>query len=140
MPRRRSTSMVSARLWHGTGTLQVGDAATDGLIKRNPCQIKGAYCENSPERPVLTMARVYVLADVVGLCYRALILLAAFTSLCWAELAALGPKDIDLDARTVRVTRQPSYHELAIRSTAVRLRRLVSDLRPDRDSNAGPTA
>ena len=45
------------------------------------------------------------MADAVGLRYRALILLAAFTSLRWAELAALTPQDVDLDARTVRVTR-----------------------------------
>ena len=32
-------------------------------------------------------------------------------SLRWAELAALTPADIDLDALTVRVTRQLYYHE-----------------------------
>jgi integrase len=57
------------------------------------------------------VAQVYALADAVGLRYRALILLAAFTSLRWAELAALTPADIDLDARTVRVIRQLYYHE-----------------------------
>ena len=85
-------------------------ALDDGLIKRNPCRIKGAGNEHSPERPVLTVTQVYALADAVGLRYRALILLAAFTSLRWAELAALAPADIDLDARTVRVTRQLYYH------------------------------
>jgi integrase len=59
---------------------------------------------------VLTVAQVYALADAVGLRYRALILLAAFTSLRWAELTALRPEDIDLDARIVRVTRQLYYH------------------------------
>jgi integrase len=86
-------------------------ALDDGLIRRNPCRIKGADRENSPERPVLAVAQVYALADAVGLRYRALILLAAFTSLRWAELVALTPADIDLDARTVRVTRQLSYHQ-----------------------------
>jgi integrase len=85
-------------------------ALDDGLIKRNPCRIKGADRENSPERPVLTVAQVYALADAIGLRYRALVLLAAFTSLRWAELAALTPADIDLDARTLRVTRQLDYH------------------------------
>ena len=56
------------------------------------------------------MAQVYALADAVGLRHRALILLAAFTRLRWAEVAALRPEDIDLDARTVRVTRQLYYH------------------------------
>jgi integrase len=81
-------------------------AADDGLIKRSPCRIRGAGSEVSPERSVLSVAQVYALADAVGLRYRALILLAAFSSLRWGELAALRPEDIDLDACTVRVTRQ----------------------------------
>jgi integrase len=81
-------------------------AVDDGLIKRNPCRIKGAGSEDSPERPVLSVAQVYALADAVGLRYRALILLAAFSSLRWGELAALRPEDIDPDGCTVRVTRQ----------------------------------
>jgi integrase len=81
----------------------------DGLIRRNPCRIKGAGDEHSPERPVLTVAQVYAVADAVGPRYRALVLLATFASLRWAELAALRPEDIDLDDRTVRVTRQISY-------------------------------
>jgi integrase len=85
-------------------------ALDDGLIKRNPCRIKGAGNEHSPERPVLTVTQVYAVADAVGLRYRALVLLAAFTSLRWAELAALRPADIDLDACTVKVTRQLHYH------------------------------
>jgi len=55
---------------------------------------------------VLSVAQVYALADAGGLRYRALILLAAFSSLRWGELAALRPEDIDLDACTVRVIRQ----------------------------------
>jgi integrase len=86
-------------------------ALDDGLVKRNPCRIKGAGNEDSPERPVLTVTQVYALADAVGLRFRALILLAAFTSLRWAELTALRPSDIDLDARTVKVTRQLHYHQ-----------------------------
>lgn len=84
-------------------------AVEDGLIRRNPCRIKGAGSEDSPERPVLTVAQVYALADAIGLRYRSLLLLATFASLRWAELAALTPHDIDLDACTVRVTRQINY-------------------------------
>jgi integrase len=84
-------------------------ALDDGLIRRNPCRIKGAGGEDSPERPVLTVHQVYALADAIGPRYRALILLATFASLRWAELAALAPQDIDLDACTVRVTRQINY-------------------------------
>ncbi len=55
------------------------------------------------------MAQVYALADAIGPRYAALILLATFASLRWAELAALRPADIDLDACTVWVTRQIDY-------------------------------
>jgi hypothetical protein len=44
---------------------------------------------------VLTVSRVYALADAIGLRYRALILLVTFASLRWAELAELAPRDID---------------------------------------------
>jgi integrase len=84
-------------------------AVDDGLIRRNPCRIKGAGTEDSPERSVLTVSQVYALADAIGPHYRALILLATFASLRWAELAALTPHDIDLDTCTVRVARQINY-------------------------------
>jgi integrase len=58
---------------------------------------------------LLTVRQVYALADAVGSRYRALVLLATFTSLRWAELAALTPLDIDIDACTVRVARQINY-------------------------------
>lgn len=81
-------------------------AADDGVIRRNPCRIKGAGQEKSPERPVLTIPQVFALADAIGQRYRALVLLAVFGSLRWGELAALRRSDIDLDARTVSITRQ----------------------------------
>jgi integrase len=81
-------------------------AVDDGIIRRNPCRIKGAGQEQSAERPVLTIAEVYALADAIDRRYRALVLLATFASLRWAELAALRPVDIDLVACTIRVDRQ----------------------------------
>jgi integrase len=81
-------------------------AADDGLIRRNPCRLKGASAEKSPERPVLTVAEVYALADAIGPRYRALVLLACFCGLRWGELAALRRCDIDTAATIVRVTRQ----------------------------------
>ena len=53
----------------------------DRLIRRNPCQIKGAGSEHSPERPVLPVPQVYARADAIGPRYRALVLLATFASL-----------------------------------------------------------
>ena len=86
-------------------------AVDDGLIKQNPCRIKGAGNEESPERPVLSIAQIYALADAVGPAHRTLVLLASFASLRWAELAALRPEDIDLETCTVRVSRQLHYHQ-----------------------------
>ncbi len=81
-------------------------AVDDGLIRRNPCRIKGASVEKSPERPVLTVGQVYALADAIDPRYRALVLLACFCGLRWGELAGLQRADIDCDHRTVRIARQ----------------------------------
>ena len=40
-------------------------AVEDGLIANNPCVIKGAGVEHSPERPVATIHQVFALADAV---------------------------------------------------------------------------
>lgn len=40
-------------------------AVDDDLIRRNPCRIKGAGSEKSPERPVLTVGQVFALADAI---------------------------------------------------------------------------
>jgi integrase len=85
-------------------------AVDDGLIRRNPCRIKGAAQDRSPERRALTVRQVFDLADAIDPRYRALILLAVFASLRWGELAALRRTDIDLDAGTVRIAR--SLNEL----------------------------
>ena len=81
-------------------------AVDDGLIRRNPCRVKGAGQEKSPERTVLSLRDIEVLAEATDQRYRTLVLLAIFCSLRWGELAALRRSDIDLEARTVRVTRQ----------------------------------
>lgn len=75
----------------------------DGLIPSNPCKIKGAGVERSPERPALDVGQVFKLAANIGDRWRALVLLAAFAHLRWGELAALRRHCLDLDARTVRV-------------------------------------
>jgi integrase len=79
-------------------------AVDDRLIRQNPCQIKRAGAEKSPERPVLTMNQVFVLADAFAdRRYRLLVLLAVFCSLRWGELAALRRKHIDTSSGLVYV-------------------------------------
>ncbi|MFV2171900.1 tyrosine-type recombinase/integrase [Actinomadura sp. LOL_016] len=80
-------------------------AVSDGLVKRNPCTIKGGGAENSPERPVLSIGDVFALADAIDRRYRALVLLTTFANLRWGEAVALRRKDLDLKAGTVRVER-----------------------------------
>jgi integrase len=78
-------------------------AMTDKRIRENPCQIKGADKESSPERPVLSVPEVYRLADAIEPRYRALVLLATFGNMRWGELAGLRRRYLDLDGRCVRV-------------------------------------
>jgi integrase len=86
-------------------------AADDRIISRNPCRIRGAGDETPEERPVLTVAQVFDLADrMPDRRFSALVLLATFASLRWGEAIALTRNDIDLAARTVSVRRQ--YVEL----------------------------
>ncbi|MFP8905534.1 tyrosine-type recombinase/integrase [Streptomyces atacamensis] len=80
-------------------------AVDDGLIRRNPCRIKGAGAVNHAERPFLSVPEVYRLADAVPSRFRVLVLLAAFCALRFGELAALQRRDIDLETRTVSVRR-----------------------------------
>ena len=111
--RRWRRSLVSAQVSEVTAAKAyrllkaiLNTAVDDGLIRRNPCRIKGAGQESSPERPVLTIAQVYELADSVDRRYRALILLAAFGSFRWGEVSALRRGDIDLVSGAVRIERQ----------------------------------
>jgi integrase len=78
-------------------------AVEDELIRRNPCRIPGAGQEKALERPVATVAQVYDLSEMVPVRFRALILMAAFTSLRYGELAALRRRDVDLGRATVTV-------------------------------------
>lgn len=80
-------------------------AVDDELVRRNPCRVKGADRYDVPERPVLTVAEVYAAADAIAPRYRLLVLLAAFTTLRFGELASLRRRDIDTAGRVVLVQR-----------------------------------
>jgi integrase len=78
-------------------------AFSDELITRNPCNLKGASVEHSPERPVLTVAEVELLANAIDERFRALVLLAAWCGLRLGEALALTRKDVNLKQNTVRI-------------------------------------
>ena len=78
-------------------------AVSDEMIGRNPCNIKGAAVEHSPERPVLSVAEVEALAGAIEVRYAALVLLAAWCGLRVGEALALTRADVDLEEGTVRI-------------------------------------
>jgi len=78
-------------------------AVEDGLIRVNPCRVKGAGREQSPERPVAMPDQVDRIAEAIDPRYKAMVLLAAYGSLRFGELAGLQRRQIDLLQRTIRV-------------------------------------
>ena len=84
----------------------LNDAVEDGLLARNPCTIRGAGVERSPERPVASIAEVYHLADAMEDRYRLMVLLATFGGLRLGELLALRRDRVDVLHRRVIVTEQ----------------------------------
>jgi integrase len=58
-----SVTAKAYRLLRAVLTTAVED---DRLLPRNPCRIRGAQAENTAERPVLTVAQVFELAEQVG--------------------------------------------------------------------------
>jgi integrase len=87
-------------------------AVEDGLLAVNPCTIRGAGAERSPERIIPTVGQVVELADTVDPRYRALVLLAAFGGLRRGELFGLRRRHVDLTRGvvTIDVQRQQLAH------------------------------
>jgi integrase len=81
-------------------------AVSDELILRNPCQVRGAGQEHSPERKPPTTAEVSKLADTIEKRYRLLVLLAAWATLRWGEAAGLRRRDFNLLHGTVTIDEQ----------------------------------
>ncbi len=84
----------------------LNDAVEDGLLVRNPCTIRGAGVERSPERPVASITQVYDFADAIEERYRLMVLLATFCGLRLGELIALRRDRVDVLHRRVIVTEQ----------------------------------
>ena len=78
-------------------------AVSDEMIARNPCNLKGAAVEHSPERPVLTVAEVEALAQTIEQRYAVLVLLGAWCGLRLGEALALTRADVDLEEGWVNI-------------------------------------
>jgi integrase len=78
-------------------------AVDDGLIRTNPVHIKGAAVERAVERPLVEWDDVARIADAIHPRFRALVWLGAASGLRFGELTGLTRRQVDLDARTLRV-------------------------------------
>ena len=80
-------------------------AVTDGLIAKNPCQVRGAGRTRSAERPVASVAEVAAAVETVPERYRLAILLPAWCQLRHGEVLGLQRRDVDLLHGTIRIDR-----------------------------------
>jgi integrase len=106
----------------------LGTAVDDRLIRANPCQIRGASVERSPERPVLTIPEVFAVAEAMPASFRMLVLLATFCSMRWGELAALTRADVDVRRGIIRIRR--SLSEMKDGSLIIGLPKTEAGTRP----------
>jgi integrase len=57
---------VAAKAYRLLRAILMTAVEEDNMLPHNPCRIRGAGDENAPERPVLTVAQVFELAEQVG--------------------------------------------------------------------------
>jgi integrase len=81
-------------------------AVEAGYLPRNPCVIKGAGIERPREMRHVSIPQLMAIANVVPGRYRALILVAGFGGLRWAELVGLRRRHVDLAGARLHVVEQ----------------------------------
>jgi integrase len=93
---------------HAYGLLRtiMGTAVSDDLIAVSPCRVRGGGSSKRKTRTVpATLAELEAIVAAMPEQYRAMVLLAAWCSLRFGELAELRRKDLDLVHGTVSITR-----------------------------------
>jgi integrase len=70
-------------------------AVDDDLVSRNPCRLRNAGVERSPERKPPSIVEVEAIAAAIEPRYRVLVLLGAWSGLRWGELAGLSRQRVD---------------------------------------------
>jgi integrase len=106
------------------------DAREDGQIDNNPCIRMGKHCGNGTVKepnPLEPHEVVQLLenAKTLEVEVRILILVAVRTGLRIGEMLALEWTDIDLDGRTVEITKSFDYHNQKVKSTKTGTTRTV---------------
>ena len=78
---------------------QLMDGAVDaGLVRANPCRLRGAGTERADEMRVATPEEVQALVDAVDDRWKVLVLTAAYSGLRWGELTGLRRRSISWTA------------------------------------------
>lgn len=70
-------------------------AVDDEVIARNPCRLRNAGVERTPERKPPSINEVEVIAAAIEPRYRLMVVLGAWSGLRWGELAGLSRQRID---------------------------------------------
>jgi integrase len=96
-----SISVASAQLSEHAGRLLI-----PGDLPRNPAAIKGAGIERAAEMRHISIPQLTALAEAVPARYRALILVAGFGGLRWAELVGLRRRHVNLAGARLEVVEQ----------------------------------
>jgi integrase len=81
-------------------------AVEAGYLPRNPCTVKGAGIERAREMRHVSIPQLMALADAVPGRYRALVIVAGFGGLRWAELVGLRRRHVDLAGARLHVVEQ----------------------------------
>ena len=100
-----TTPVTAAKCYRLLRTI-LATAVEDGKLAVNPCTIKRAGQERSPERKPPTVEQTDVLAAALPERYQALIYTAAYAGLRLGECSALTRERVDLVHRTIAVTEQ----------------------------------
>lgn len=81
-------------------------AVDDEIIARNPCRLRGASTDRTPEQRVATPEEIKRLYDAMTPEYKAMVVVAAYGGLRMGELIGLRRHRLDFNANTIRVVEQ----------------------------------
>lgn len=98
MPQRGSTGQTRMEQAYRLLHTIMAEAVRDGVIGRNPCNIKNAGGSRTAERKPATMEELDMIAANMPERYRAFVYVAAWSGLRFSELAGLRRRDVVLVA------------------------------------------
>jgi integrase len=96
------TMAKAYRLLHAV----MATAQDDGVIRSNPCNIRGAGTYEPDERPTVSLDIVFALADAIRPRYRLVVLLATFASLRYGEIIGLQRRHLSVTDGRVKISQQ----------------------------------